>query len=340
VLGATLSMLGVVLAERREFAEAYPTLLESIRLSTIAREDLIVVESWLGILLMALHGYDKDVDSAIFGAEVAVTKLPADEPAHCMVAARVGTIHTRRGAQDLALQKLERSLACWTALSTTTHADNIASTQFLLGLVHSKRSAWDSAKQGFDAAVAHWETKGQPHADFVMAYDSLGTIALLREDDVAAERAFRRAHELAQAIGETSGDTAGHLAYALVRQGKCADAVPLLALAKAQHAKMHGDQSSQVAGVMLGEAMCALETGDAARAKQLIEIAKPIVDASPSASASQIALTDFTLARVLVATKGSRPRAIALAKQALAKLEGHPLATHRREIADWLASQR
>ncbi|MBA3501955.1 MAG: hypothetical protein H0T65_16440, partial [Deltaproteobacteria bacterium] len=340
VLGATLSVLGLVHAEREQFAEGYPMLLEAIRISTVAREDTIIVESWNAILLMALRGHDKDVDSAIFSAEVAALKLPEDDPLRCMVAARAGLIHAQRGEPDVAQPKLERALSCWSKLSTTTYADAIAEASFAVGLLRSKRSEWDAAKRDLAAAVAHWE-KGKPHADYAMALDTLGTIALIAEDDAAAERAFRRALEIAQAIDDPSvGDTAGHLAYVLVRRQKCADAAPLLALSKARHTKVHGEQSVQVAGVMLGEAMCALAAGDAARAKHLLEKAKPIADATPTATASQIALTDFTLARALVATKGSRSRAIELATQALARLENHPLASHRREIADWLAKHR
>jgi serine/threonine protein kinase/tetratricopeptide (TPR) repeat protein len=339
-LGATLSVLGLVHAERGQFAEGYPMLLEAIRLSTVAREDTIVVESWSAILLMAMRGHDKDVDSAIFGAEVAALKLPEDDPLRCMVAARTGMIHLRRAEPDVAQPKLERALACWSKISTVTYADAIAESSFAVGLLRSKRGDWDAAKRDLTAAVTRWE-QGKPHADFVMALDALGTIALVQEDDAAAERAFRRALELAQALDDASiGETAGHLAYVLVRQQKCSDAVPLLALAKARHVKAHGERSVQVAGVMLGEAMCALAAGDAARAKQLVEAAKPIADAAPSANTSQVALTDFTLARAIVATQGSRPRAIALAEAALARLEGHPFATHRREITDWLAKHR
>lgn len=315
VLGAALSVLGLVQAERRQFAAAHPTLLEAIRLATLAREDKIVVESWLAMLLMAVHGYDKDVDATIFGAEVAALKLPPDDPQRCMVAARAGAIHARRADNDLAATKLERATACWTAISPTTHADAIADSTFLFGLVKAKQASWDAAARALETAVAHWDLARKPRdADYVMAVETLGTIAVVRDDDTAAERWFRRSLE----VGTTA---AGHLAYVLVRNRRCAEARPLLAISRDR------------AGALLGEAMCALDAGDPKRAKQLLDDARPLVDA---ANVLQAALVDFTLARVLHAT--SRVKARALAEQALARLAGHPIARHRREIADWLAT--
>ena len=317
VLGGALSVLGLVQAERGQFADAHPTLLEAIRLSTAAREDEIVVDSWLAILLMAMHGYDKDVDAAIFGAEVAVLKLPADDPRRCMAAARAGAIHARRGEHEVAIGKLERALPCWPA---ATHADEIADTQFMLGLVKGKRAEWDPAKRALEAAVAHWDTITKRDDDYVMALDSLATIAVVEDDDAAAERWFKRSLE----HGKTS---AGHLAYVLVRNHRCEEALPLLATAKAN--------PPERAGAMLGEAMCALERGDARAAKQLLEEARPIVD---TANPTQVALLDFTLAKALLATGAPRARARALAEGALAKLASVPVERHRREIADWLAA--
>jgi serine/threonine protein kinase len=319
VLGAALSVLGLVQAERGQFAAAQPTLLEAIRLATAAREDELVVESWLAMLLMAMRGNEKDVDAAIFGAEVAALKLPADSPSRCMVAARAGAIHSRRGENELAAEKLERALACWTPLAS--HADDLADTSFMLGLVKGKRAEWDPAARLLEAAVARWDAAHKERDDdYVMALDSLGTIAVVREDDAAAERWFRRSLE-------TSTTAAGHLAYVLVRNHRCSEAAPLLAIARA-HAPERG-------GALLGDAMCALDGGDAAHAKQLLEEARPLVD---TGNVAQLALLDFTLARALLATGAPRAKARALAEQALARLAGHPVARHRRDIADWLAT--
>lgn len=87
LLAGALGALGLVQAERRQFTDARATLNEAIRLATHAREDKIVVDSWNAILLMGVRGDDKDVDAAIFGAEVAASRLPEDDPSRCMVAA-------------------------------------------------------------------------------------------------------------------------------------------------------------------------------------------------------------------------------------------------------------
>ena len=88
LLAGALGALGLVQAERRQFTDARATLNEAIRLATHAREDKIVVDSWNAILLMGVRGDDKDVDAAIFGAEVAASRLPEDDPSRCMVAPR------------------------------------------------------------------------------------------------------------------------------------------------------------------------------------------------------------------------------------------------------------
>jgi hypothetical protein len=104
-------------------------------------------------------------------------------------------------------------------------------------------------------------------------------------------------------------------------------AKPLLAIAR--------DNPPERGGALLGEAMCALEVNEPKRAMQLLEEARPIAD---TANASQLALLDFTLARAMLATGAPRAKARALAKRALAQLADHPVARHRREIADWLAT--
>ena len=292
-------------------------LLESIRLLTPVREEELVADNWLAILLMAMRGYDKDVETAIFSAEVAVSKLPADDPRRCTVAARAGAIHARRGEDEVALGKLERALACW---PVATHADAIADTSFMLGIVKGRRADWAAARSALEAAVAHWDKTSRHGEDYVLALDNLGTIAAVQDDDAAAERWYRKSLE----HGTVS---AGHLSYIYVRNHRCDDALPLLAKAKAN--------PPEVGGALLGEAMCALEAGDARRAKQLLDEARPKVD---TANAAQVAMLDFTLARALLATGAPRARARALAEEALAKLAGHPVERHRREITDWLAA--
>jgi serine/threonine protein kinase/tetratricopeptide (TPR) repeat protein len=342
LLAGALGVLGLVQAERRQSAEARATLTEAIRLATIAREDKIIVDSWNAILLMGVHGDDKDVDAAIFGAEVAASKLPENDPSRCMVAARAGAIHARRNDSQLALAKLEKGLACWRAISTERHAPAIADAQFVIGLVRSKHGEWPAARRELEGAVAYWDAQATQHADLVMALDNLGSIALIAEDDATAERHYRRSLEISRAIGDDTafGSTQGHLGYVLVRNKRCVDAEPILAAARAHQANLHGEKSMEAAAIMVGEAACALEQSRAAHAKALLEVAKPIIDASPAAKASTIALADFTLARTLVATRGSKKQAIELAEHALAKLAGHPFAIHRREIEAWLATHR
>jgi hypothetical protein len=321
VLGAALSVQGLVQAEKQQYDVAYPTLLESIRLLTLAREDELVVESWLGILMMAMNGHDKNVEGSIFSAEVAASKLPSDDQARCLVAYRAGAIHARRKEWALSIEKLERAIACWTAISATTYADAIADTSFVLGLVHGKRLEWDPAQRLLEAAVARWDVAHKKRDDdYIGAVDTLGTIAVLRDDDAAAERWFRRSLELGT-------KSAGHLAYVLVRNHRCDEAKPLLAIAR-EHPTERG-------GALLGEAMCALEANEPKRAMQLLEEARPIADTT---NASQLALIDFTLARAMLATGAPRAKARALAERALAQLADHPVARHRREIADWLAT--
>jgi eukaryotic-like serine/threonine-protein kinase len=349
LLAGALGALGRVQAERKQFAEAHATLYEAIRLATVAREDKLVAEAWSTILMMVFNGYETDVDAALFGAEVAASKLPPNDPSRCMISARAGTIQAKREPgpalvphAERSLAKVESALACWQAQPGKQHAESIAENQFVVGLLRAKRADWANAKPALEAAVAYWEEVGKQHADLAMAHEYLGTIALVADDDAAAERHYQRSLSVDRAIGDQAafGDTQGHLAYVLVRNRRCEEAAPVLASARMHQTEKHGAQSMEVAAVGVGEAMCALEANAPARAKALLEVAKPIIDASPAANASSIALADFTLARALVATKGSKPRAIALAEHALAKLAGHPFARHRREIETWLAANR
>ncbi len=340
VMSGALGVLGLVQAERDQFAEAHATLNEAIRLATIAREDEIIVDSWSAILLMGVKGYDKDIEAAIFGAEVAASKLPESSAVRCMLAARAGTIHARRDELDLSVAKLGTALACWRD-QRIPNPEATLQAHFVLGMVHMKRMQWDDARRELEAAVAGWESEA-PHGDLAMALASLGTIALVVEDDASAERYYRRTIAVAHELGDeaTWGATHGHLAYVLVRTKRCDDADPVLAIARAHYTKLRGERSLETAAIMVGEAACALERRQHARAKQLLDIAKPIIDAAPAANASTIALASFTLARTIVATRGSTKRARELAEHALAKLAGHPFAIHRREIEAWLGALR
>jgi serine/threonine protein kinase/tetratricopeptide (TPR) repeat protein len=340
LLAGVLEVLGRVQAARKQFKEAHATLNDAIRNGTIAREDKLVADAWSTILMMVLDGYETDIDAAIFGAEVAASKLPDDEPSRCMVDARSGAIQAK-GDPVAALAKVERALACWQAQPDPPVAA-IAEVQFMVGLLRAKRTEWMAARPPFEAAVAYWGEVGKPHADLAMAHEYLGLIALFAEDDTTAERHYQRSLSINRALGDeaASGETQRMLAYLLVRNHRCDEAAPILASARVHQAQKHGAQSKEVAAIGVGEAMCALEAKQPRRAKALLDIAKPIIDASPTANASTIALADFTLARTLVATRGSKARALALAEHALAKLAGQPFAIHRREIEAWLAANR
>ena len=343
-LGAALGTLGEVLGRRGKHEEARTTLLEAIRVASVVREHGIVADAWLAILGLAFDGYDKEIESAIFAAEVAVQNVPKDEPAHCHLAYKVGTIRASTGVFDAAIPLLEGAIACWKQISETKHKHDIAATENTLGLIHSSRAEWNEAKRSLERALATWETIGRPHPNIVTALGSLGEIALAQGDLVTAERLLRRAVEVAKSAGsegETAiGDAEGHLAYLLVRMKRCDEALPLLASARTHHAAIHGEESSKVAGVMLGQAMCELEAGHPAKAIEILERAKPIADAKPS-SISQIALTDFTLARALLVSGGSRKRAIELAERADQYLAKHKsLEFLRKEVSAWLAAHR
>ena len=344
VLAAALQTLGMVQAERGQYAEARKHLLEAIRLATPARENVLVLDSWLAIIGMAFAGHDTELESAIFAAEVAAQQVPKDEPIHCHLAYKIGSVRALHGAADVAVPLLEQAIACWRKHGEAKHRNDIAGAENTLGLIYSSRGEWHEAKRALERALAAWEAIGRPHANTVHTLSALGEIAIARGDNAAAEPLLRRALAVAEALGETGnpvlGDAEGHLAYLLIRTQRCAEAQPLLERAQRHHAAIHGEQSSKVAGILLGKAMCELEAGRAARAIELLAIAKPLADAKP-VSLTQIALTDFTLARALVATNGSKQRALELAERAAEKLRSHRgLALHLADVEAWLAKHR
>jgi tetratricopeptide (TPR) repeat protein len=340
LLAGALAAHGLVLVERDRFADARVALLEAIKLATQANEHRIIVDAWLAMMLMALRGEDKDVDTAIFSAELAASKLASDDFARCMVAARVGIVHARRNEHELAIQKLEYSIACASELSATANAGAIADASYALGLVRAKRGEWDAAKRLIESALPVWEAERVEHGDLAIALETLGSIALIQDDDALAAKHWLRALEVARALrdDEAAGKLAGHYSYVLIRLQRCTDAAPYLEASRAYKLAKHGEGSPEHAGVMLGEAMCSID-GDPRRALATITAAKKILDVAPPgrANAAQIAITDFTLARALVATRGDKRRALALANGARERLANHPIAAERRAIEVWLA---
>jgi tetratricopeptide (TPR) repeat protein/predicted Ser/Thr protein kinase len=342
-LAAALLMLGQAQSAKGEFEVASATLYDAIRTASEVREDGMVVEAWLEIIAMAFRDRpaDRELEHAIFSAELAAFRLPKDDPLRAQLAYNVGSVRLLRGDIERAHDQLREAHTLY-GRDATRYRYELAAVENSLALIHVYRGEWSEARRYLDRALAVWESIGSAHPNAGATLGIIGDIFGLQHDFARAEPHLVRALAILEAAGGGGRPLIGkaqfHLGYLYARTGRCSEAKPLFARSREVSTALHGAESAMVGLTMYGDGLCELESGDASKAVATLERAKRLAAEHP-ASLIQLPATDFALARALVEAGKDRPRALELAeraRQGYARFPGARADTAAVEV--WLAA--
>ncbi|MCB9705469.1 MAG: serine/threonine protein kinase [Myxococcales bacterium] len=346
-VGRSLNALGIVQEERgdyeaalRLYREASATL--SATLSD-AHPSVAKVEENLGNIQWARG----DLDAAIAHHQRALAiRLGAYGPEHANVGLshlNLGNIFFQRGDFDRAEDAYRRALAIF---ERALGPDNLRVAYALVNLssVLLIRERHEEARALLDRALEiRVAALGREHSDVAFVLSNLGDVAATSGDDGAATALY----EEALAIWEkTLGAEHPYLVNALVglgalatRRGDAERARGLLARALAIVSKESPSDSIHLLEPLIALADAERLAGDHAAALRDLERAQRIASA-PEASPRQRAAALFLSARTLVESGGERPRAEALAGEAMAIFREAGAAAEAAEVEAWLGRRR
>ncbi len=255
----------------------------------------------------------------------------------------VGVMWLSRGENTLALPHLEHAHALALELHDADHPE-VARVLNNLGIVHQQLGDVVRARAAYAGAFAIFERSlGPDHPVTGAAHQNLGVAAFLGQDYAQARREYEAGARILEA---TLGPAHARLGVTLANLGEVglveqdhaaavADYERALRILEAALGPDHPTVTETVSG--LGRAYLGLGRLVEARAtlERVIDLCTG--DRCAASDAGQIAAAHFALAQVLW-DGGDRPRALALARRALALIERatSPDAQTRAAYAAWL----
>ena len=343
-ISAALLVLGQSQAQSGDRDAARATLRQAAVAAAKIKEDGIVADAWLSMVSLDISGYhiDAQTEEALFGAELAVARLPADDSRRALLPTQAGAVHIFAGDLERAESELDQALATWRSFGADKSAGQIAAVEQALGLVHAFEGRWPLSRRELLRSLAVWKRFG-PNPLIGMTEGFLGTLLeIQRRHDEAGAMYLRSLTDLTSVPGVTPtnlGVVAFNLGFSYARAGRCDAAAPYLSMAQVILAVSDGPDSAVYGLTQLGQGMCALERGRTAQAVALLEEARRHAGAFP-ASPVQVPLTDFALARALSRRGGQRDRAVSLAREAASRLAHFGgFAVDRWEVEQFLARE-
>ncbi len=218
-LCAAQMMVGQAQSRLGDFEAARRSLRESIRACTEVREESLAADSWLELVSLGFQSarFDAELDDAIFGAELAILRLPPDDLRGADLAYRAGTVHYMRGDTDQAIAKLRRAKAVWTRGGAERYRLELGAVENTLGLVLVHRGEWDEAQAAFERALAAWKAAGPTGAlNGAITTGNIGTMRMVQRRYAEAEPLIREQLAAIEAQGEAGRSS---LADALIDLG-------------------------------------------------------------------------------------------------------------------------
>jgi eukaryotic-like serine/threonine-protein kinase len=343
---AALLILGQTYARNGGPAErAKAKLLEGVRAGTIAHEDGMVADAWLEIIGLAFTDRTmlKDLDSAIFGAEIAALRLSATDDRLSQLTYKIGTAQLLRGEMTEALPKLEKARVEY-AKRADRFPYEIAAVDNSMGVAHLYLGEWKEAREAFDRSIETWSKLAFLHPNLPTAVGWLGEMAAIQHDFTGAEPHYKREladfEKLGKAGASSTAKAQFKLGFSYARSGRCSEAKPLLDAARESALERDGKLSALAAFTYVAEAHCLLEAHKPQQALDVLDGTLEIATRAP-ATLLQVAYTKFALARALVAAGKGKRRAVALADEARDDFARFPGARADRDIVEaWLQAQR
>jgi len=346
-LCAALVMVGQGQAMRDAVDAARTALLDGIRACTEVKEESLAADAWLELVSLAMRStrYDAELDQTIFGAQLAMLRLPAEDLRAAALAYRVGTVRFMRGDHQEALKQLRRAEAMWQQAGADKFRLELGAVANSLGLMYVNRGEWDAAQAAFQRSLAAWEAAGPTGAlNHAITTGNIGSMRMLQRRHAEAEPLLRQQIAEMEALGATApsmiADARIDLAILYALTSRCSEAEPLLASGVAGAAALGPQGAALMAVGRLGQGLCQLAGGDARAAVASLERARELADGDPIAVFQRPRIA-FALARALWAAGRERPRAIELAERARAGYA--TIGGARADQADvdaWLASRR
>lgn len=318
-VAAGLLLLGQTQAAAGQLDQARKTLRQAVIAGARIKEDGIMADAWLGIIGLTLqtHRFDAGTEEAIFGARLAVMRLPPGDDRQADLPYRIGSARVVQGDLDAAERELDRALAMYRKLGERTHLLQISAVENSLGLVDIYRGKWTEVDRNLSRALAGWKSI-LPNRNIGITLGNMATALQLRHHYAEAQAGFERALDAALAAPDatpaTLGEAVFNLGFILVERGRCREAAPYVTVAQALLGSVHGTGSGVYAMIELARGRCALERGDAAGAALLLDGARETAIDQPI-SPMQVPMIDVALARA-EARRGRHRRAVRLAEEA------------------------
>ncbi len=345
-LCAALMMVGQAQSKLGETEAARRALRESIRACTEVREESLAADSWLELVSLGFQSarFDAELDEAIFGAELAILRLPPDDLRGADLAYRAGTVHYMRGDTEQAVARLRAARSTWTAGGADRYRLELGAVENTLGLVHVHRGEWDESRAAFERALAAWKAAGANGAlNSAITTGNLGTMWMVQRRYAEAEPLLREQLAALEKLGDAGrssvSDALIDLGILHALTGRCRDAEPLLARGLASTIELQGGEAPLVAVARLGQGLCHMARGAGREAVSALERAREIAERDPIA-VYQRPRIGFALARALWSV-GQRRRATELARQARAGYRKIPgAAADLADVNAWLQSPR
>lgn len=303
--------------------------------------DLAQMLNNFGVFRLGLYEYDAAATLLERALAIREHVFGADDPSVATTAANLAEarIAERRLAEARAL--VERALRIREAKLGPDHP-LVASAYVILSAVERLEGAPERAHQRVQTALSiERKAYGEDSAKLASTYreDARALVALgrLPEARSAAEQAVAIDKKTIGEANSDHGESLQALAGVLRAEGRFADAIPLYRRAVALLESELGTGSEGLVGSLLGLCDALAETGDAPGALAACERASPLAAHAP---ADAIGVAEFQLAKARWTAGRDRPQAVALAREARARLAALPYPSEDLPRIDrWLAAR-
>jgi tetratricopeptide (TPR) repeat protein len=293
------------------------------------------VHAELGQVLGARGDLSEAITEARAALAIREARLGLDHPDVAASLHNLGVASLHRGLRDDAADYLTRALEIRRRVLGEEHPE-VAATYNWLGNYHNSRGEPGEAIALYRQALAIREKALPPeHPDIASSLSNLGLCLSQQHEPAAALELYRRALAIREkSLPPEHPDIAAswsNLGDLYMDLGQPVEARTHFQEALRRWERSLGPNHPALAFALLGIGNSALAEGDAAAAVAPIERALALRKAG-EVDAAYLADARFALARALwLADPGERPRARALAEQALAVAKPDP------ELATWLA---
>jgi len=334
---------GVLAGQAQRFEEAAEHHQRAAALHEAARgpSDPMVARSLAnyGLALAWLGRFDEATASLQRAIAILEARLGPRHPDVALHLNNLGIVLYNHGDPG-AREQLERALEIRRQILEPDHLD-IANTLEQLGRVHVGASRFDEARPLLERALEIRRRKqGPEHIQLAFALGGLGELQLRRDEAKAAERSFREAKEMAEAVAPEHAFVPyaqSWLGESLLAQARSAEGAAELREALSRMEAARGSEHDELMGPLQSLAGVALDEGRPAEALPLAERALALGERA-ALPESRLAIARWLVSQALWNSGVDRARARSLAEQAVVAWQIETNDAERlAEAEQWLA---